>query len=100
MNSKISSDVVVVRSKLFSKYSNIIFGMSTRLGGVSPQPLGMNLSFSVGDDPKNVEENRSRFFSKLGIASERLALPKQIHSGVIKEVNEPGIYPDCDALMT
>ncbi len=100
MNNVQSSEVVIVQSKLFSQFPNLVFGMSTRLGGVSPDPLGMNLSYSVGDDSKNVEVNRSRFFRTLGITEDRFALPKQIHSNVVKEAATPGIYPDCDALMT
>lgn len=100
MSNVVSPEVVIVRSKLFSRFPKLVFGMSTRSGGVSPEPLLMNLSFSVGDDPKNVKMNRSRFFGTLGITEDRLALPRQIHSNVVREITEPGLYPDCDALIT
>lgn len=74
--------------------------MSTRQGGVSPEPLGMNLSFRVGDDQKNVEENRRRFFEALGLDPHRLAVPRQCHSDSIQIVSGPGEYESCDGLIT
>jgi len=60
----------------------------------------MNLSFSVGDDPENVLENRRRFFGGLSIELQELAIPRQVHSATVRRVHEPGTYPDCDALIT
>ncbi len=74
--------------------------MSTRVGGVSPEPRGMNLSFSVGDSETNVKKNRELFFGAMNIALHELALPRQVHSGTVKIVDCPGILTDCDALMT
>jgi YfiH family protein len=91
---------MIVHSRLCSNFPDLLFGMSTRKGGVSPEPLGMNLSFNVGDDPRNVEENRARFFGAMAIPQSRLAFPKQIHSGTVRTVREPGMYADCDALVT
>jgi len=48
--------------------------MSTRLGGVSPAPLGMNLSFNVGDNEANVKQNRELFFGSLDIKLDELAM--------------------------
>ena len=74
--------------------------MSTRLGGVSPTPLGMNLSFSVGDNEENVQRNRELFFGALEVRLDELATQRQIHSGNVKIVRQPGNYPDCDAMIT
>jgi len=74
--------------------------MSTRHGGVSPEPLGMNLSFRVGDDQKHVEENRRRFFGTLGLDPHRLAVPLQCHSDHVQIVGGPGEYESCDGLIT
>ncbi|MGB2867840.1 MAG: peptidoglycan editing factor PgeF [Bacteroidota bacterium] len=74
--------------------------MSTRNGGVSPEPFGMNLSFRVGDEVENVERNRMLFLGALEIPPGQLASPMQCHSAVIKRVMTPGTYEDCDALMT
>ena len=92
--------LTIVRSELFSKLPDLVFGMSTRIGGVSPEPLALNLSFGVGDDPKNVEENRAKFFAAMSIPQPRLAFPKQIHSATVRNIREPGMYAGCDALVT
>jgi YfiH family protein len=77
-----------------------VFGFSTRVGGVSPKPFALNLSFDVGDDQDRVAENRRRFLGKLNVLSDRLAIPGQIHSKSVKAVSHPGEYPNCDALVT
>jgi hypothetical protein len=74
--------------------------MSTRNGGVSPSPLGMNLSYSVGDDEANVRRNREIFLGALKITLNELAIPRQVHSATVRVANEPGMYPECDALIT
>ena len=76
------------------------FGLSTRLGGVSPPPLGMNLSFHVGDLDANVVKNRELFFGSLEIGLADLAIPKQVHSNTVKYADVAGTYPQCDALVT
>ena len=90
----------LIISELFSRFPGIRFGMSTRLDGASPEPFGMNLSFHVGDDEKNVVENRRRFFGALGIDYQKIAFPRQIHSDTLQVVSQPGEYPACDGLMT
>ena len=74
--------------------------MSTRVGGVSPEPLGMNLSFKVGDDPANVVENRKRFIGSLGFVESETAIPHQCHSSNVHIVFKPGEYEACDGLVT
>jgi YfiH family protein len=92
--------LTLVRSRLFAEIPGLVFGMSTRHGGVSPPPLGLNLSFHVGDDPRHVAENRSRFFGALAVGQDRIVLPKQVHGTTVREVSAPGVSPECDALMT
>ena len=75
-------------------------GMSTRNGGVSPEPYCMNTSFNVGDSNDNVTENRKRFLRALGVTPDHLAIPQQRHTASIKRINAAGTYPGCDALMT
>jgi copper oxidase (laccase) domain-containing protein len=79
---------------------DLVAAYSTREGGVSPAPLGMNLSFKVGDDPVNVIRNREIFFGGLGIPLECLAIPGQIHGASVRRADRPGDYPDTDALIT
>jgi polyphenol oxidase len=74
--------------------------MSTRLGGVSPEPFGMNLSLRVGDDQKNVGENRAIFFGSLGFDHRSIVYPHQSHSDNIQVVAQPGEFESCDGTIT
>ena len=90
----------LITSTLLQSTGLVSAGMSTRNGGVSGEPLGLNLSFSVGDVKENVEENRSLFFGKIGILPDQLALPQQIHSNIVKHVSSSGTFSQCDGLIT
>lgn len=83
----------------------------TRSGGVSAPPFeGLNLAFSVADDPANVRENRRRWCAALGIAQSRLVIPAQVHSTAIAWVDEGDagrgafgldtVLPALDGLLT
>ncbi len=74
--------------------------MSTRRGGVSPEPYGMNMSYNVGDDAGNVSQNRKTFLAAFGVVEDRLAIPEQRHTGIVQTANAPGRYAHCDALIT
>lgn len=97
---KLMQPVPAVKAECFEQYRRIRFGMSTRIGGVSPWPLGLNLSLSVGDDERNVHRNRMLFFGGLGIGLDDLAIPKQVHSTNVSVAESAGSYPECDALVT
>jgi len=90
----------VIQSRLFSVHPSLRFGISTRRGGLSPEPLGMNLSFSVGDDPLFVRQNRDRFFGLLKIPQDRLAVPSQVHGATVRAIMFPGKYDRCDGLVS
>ena len=90
----------ILISEKFSRFTSIQFGFSTRNGGVSPVPLGMNLSFNVGDERTNVIRNRRLFFGALRILSEQIAVPLQCHSATVQVANQPGEYKECDGLLT
>jgi len=60
----------------------------------------MNTSYSVGDEEGNVEKNRELFLGGHGVGLAELASPQQVHSNKVRRVTEPGVYPDCDALIT
>jgi YfiH family protein len=92
--------MTIIRSELFSRFPNLLFGMSTVDGGVSPGTFGMNLSFHVPDDPANVHENRRLFFGALGLTPEQAAFTRQEHTSDILTVNTPGQNDTCDALKT
>ena len=89
------SEIKIIRSSLFEKYPEIIFGFSTKPGGLSPEPFCMNLSNSVGDDPENVKENRKLFFSKLGVNENNVTFQKQIHSSIINYSSKPCHFDGC-----
>jgi len=90
----------IISSKLLQSTGLIVCGISTRYGGVSPEPFSMNMSFNVGDVEENVRRNRGLFTQALGMRIDQLAIPMQVHSGVVKRANTPGYYPECDGLVT
>jgi YfiH family protein len=92
--------MTVIRPLICGQVPGVLAALSTRRGGVSGEGFGMNLSFSVGDSEASVRENRRIFFGGLGIKEEELAIPRQIHGAASCRVDAPGIYTDCDALMT
>jgi polyphenol oxidase len=86
---------------LLKSLPGLVIAESTRHGGVSPAPFkSLNLGLNTTDDARNVEENRSRYFTALGIDPARVATSHQVHGQVILTVTEPGRYEGYDALMT
>jgi len=90
----------IVRPLRFGSGASVVAGMSTRVGGSANSPFGMNLSFNVRDDPERVNENRRLFFGAMGIGTDRLALMQQVHGVDVKIVEEPGVIPSCDGMVT
>ena len=88
----------VIRPSIFPPH--VVAAFSTRRGGVSPPPLGMNLSFNVGDTSENVVMNRAIFFGGLGLTLDRLAIPGQVHSATVHAAEKPGPYPETDGLVS
>lgn len=76
---------------------------SSRVGGVSPLPLGaLSLGNFAQDERANVNENRRRFLAALDAADWPLATARQIHSADVRRVADAAdIEPTaCDALTT
>ncbi len=94
------SEIIIIASEKLSKFNDLKFGFSTRLGGISKGQFGMNLSFYVGDDRLNVLENRERFFGALKIGLNELAIPQQVQGSVVQRVFTQGGYDSCDGLIT
>jgi YfiH family protein len=88
----------IVRSNIFNKVPEILFGMSTADGGVSEGKFGLNLSFSVNDSEKSVIENRKRLFTSLGIHESQIAFTEQKHTLNIIAVERSGMNKNCDSL--
>ncbi len=86
--------------EIFQSFPHIHAAVSTRGEVSTARPFGMNMSYTVGDDPKNVEQSRRQFFSSLNIDITTLAIPQQIHSNKIQIINVPTTYSDCDGLIT
>jgi len=85
----------------FEKFPEVVFGLSTRWGGVSLPPYNnMNLSIKSGDKKANIDENHHRFFAALNVPIANIARPLQTHSNHVKIISAPGVYEDTDALIT
>ncbi len=76
----------------------------TRAGGVSAGVYA-SLNGGVGsrDSPEAVAENRARMAAALGVATDRLAVPYQVHSPDAIAISEhwaPDARPRCDGVVT
>ncbi len=91
--------VQFIISKLLSNYKNIAYGISSR-GLKYTSTFQNNLSYSVGDDPEMVSENRNIFYSSLGIQKSQVVSLKQIHSSNSLIVENPGEHYNADAIIT
>jgi YfiH family protein len=83
---------------------NVPHGFFTREGGVSTGSFAsLNCSFSGGDDPNLVHENRARAAAAIGLRAEYLLGLKQVHGLDVITVTEPwgtGQGPSADAMVT
>ena len=59
--------MIVIRSQILEQFNSITFGFSTKIGLNRTPPYHFNMSHSVGDDPKIVDENRIAFAETLGL---------------------------------
>ena len=69
--------------------AGILVAFSERAGGVSYPPYAsLDLAAHVGDDPRHVDENRSRLCAALGIEAsrDRLTTAEQVHGTRVVEV--------------
>lgn len=91
-----------IKPTIFDKFPEIIAAQSTREGGVSPLPYGLNLSNHVGDVPENVDENRKRFYSAIGVPDDaQCVYQNQVHLAAINAVSgAEGIVKESDGLLT
>lgn len=58
------------------------------------------MSTSRGDSESNVQKNRARFLDYFQATEADVAQGRQIGSDGIHKVQSPGVYPNCDALIT
>ena len=84
------TDAPVLRSKLLEA-AGFAHGFSTRLGGVSVGPYAsMNLGWSVGDDPRAVEENHQLLAAAIGHERSALRLATQVHGASVLDADAVG----------
>jgi YfiH family protein len=94
----------MLKAPSLGKLAGIRHGFFDRTGGVS-QGIYASLNGGVGsnDAPENVAENRARMARALGVATDRLITPYQIHSPEVATVDAPWTpdnRPRADALVT
>ncbi len=93
--------MLIIGSSLLDSFPDLIYGMSTKIGLGRSAPFYFNMSLSVGDIPDIVKENRTAFFTKLGLNPEKVALQKQIHSDIVTVIDSPEFkVGESDALVT
>ncbi len=92
--------MLVLKSQVFKKYPEIIFGFSTKIGAERKAPFFFNLSNSVCDEKIIVDENRSLFFNSVGLDIKNVAIQKQIHGDKISYVSKGGVCGESDAMIT
>jgi YfiH family protein len=98
------NSLVYYRFQELAPHVNLVHGVFTRLGGVSPPPFAtLNLGRTVGDSEDAVQENYSRICRTLDIARDSLVTGYQVHSDRVAIVgpDEKGaLLPTTDALVT
>jgi hypothetical protein len=90
----------IIKPHIFNRFTEIIFGFSTKFEEDSKPPYYFNLSYSVGDEKINVDENRKTFFESLGLISENVAYQRQIHSDIVNVIKCGGDGGESDAIIT
>lgn len=91
---------MIIKPFIFEKFENVICAVSTRQGGISKEPFGMNLSYKVGDEKESVKHNRYLFFSRIGIQESNVVTQAQTHSDKITFCEKPMHLTDNDGLYT
>lgn len=94
----------LIKPKIFSRNEDVesYFTLANREnvkhdnGVVEGLHLG---AFSHGED-MSVKKNYSLLFQEIGWDQNQLAIAKQVHGSVVKSVTKPGIYDDCDGMVT
>lgn len=92
--------MTIIRSLLFSQFTDIDFGLSTKFGLNRIAPHYFNTSMSVEDNLVNVEENRNAFYAFFCLDKSKIALQKQEHTDIITRVEKPGFVGESDAMIT
>ena len=106
MKKSVISNLNAYQFELWQKIKNIKHFVSTRIGGVSADAYkSMNLSFSCGDDPEKVKQNRGILAKALGMHTVNFFHCRQVHSDrIILLKSEKDLLSDdiknADAIVT
>ena len=92
--------MLIIKPFIFKRFSEIVFGFSTKIGPDAEPPYYFNLSYSVGDEKEIVDSNRRLFFRELGLNEKMVSYQKQVHEDKINTVNSFGSCGESDALIT
>ena len=96
---------------IFKALPNVTAAVSARKGGASGAPFAsLNMSFSSGDNPRHVLENRRRYLSALRVVPEHIICCNQVHGVNVVQagradrgrgaLERESAIPSCDGLMT
>lgn len=92
MNLNFSGDVGYLTFKDLEKYEFLNHAYSTRLGGISKNEFeSMNLSFSCGDESKDVMKNYEIFCNALGFDMSKIVRTKQVHENEIEIISKKDV---------
>ena len=105
-----ANGVTYLTFRSLDQFPWLMNAFSTRLGGVSPGPFkGMNLSFTQGDEDKNVYENYRLFAEAAGFRSEQIVMSEQTHTTNVvlvtkadcgRGITRPKDWTDVDGMIT
>ncbi|GAB4126836.1 MAG: peptidoglycan editing factor PgeF [Raineya sp.] len=110
-NDTFTYEIMILQFKHLNQFSNIRHFVSTRKGGVSPQPYNsLNTGFATHDLPENVVQNRRIIAESSQIPLENWCVPQQTHSANILAISKlekgkgafskANALPDTDGLLS
>ncbi len=96
--------LVYYRCANLASYDEVLHGVFTRLGGVSPSPYdSLNMGHCVGDNHELVEANHDLIYQALDISRSDVATAHQVHGSRVALVglrDRGQVIPATDALIT
>jgi YfiH family protein len=97
------NDLVYYRFANLASYDEVIHGVFTRLGGVSPSPYdSLNVGHFVGDDREAVETNHDLICQALGLSRGDITAAQQVHGSQVTLIGPEDrgqVIPAADALI-
>lgn len=95
MGEPVSSEAQVLRIAFLEERAPVTACFTTRQGGVSGGELGaLNLSYTVGDDPEAVAQNRRRALAAVGAGVEQAVVAGLVHGTATYVVaSDPAGWP-------